>query len=244
MATGKQSSRAKRRGSVMSTVRRRVERGGDRYWRRDDFDDLPASAVAMALSRLTDEGVLRRERKGVYYRPRQTSFGLSQPTGSATAALSLRAPVHPAGLTAANVLGFTTQNPARLEYSTPAAGVPTSLSEATVRTRRPPGRRALSAEDGALLEFLRERAATSDLPREQTYTRLYSYMRDRDRFARLGRAALEEPPRVRAMLGALGTEVGADARVLSRLRASLNPLSRFDFGELRDLPHAAEWQAK
>jgi len=237
-------SRAKRRGSVMNDVRRRLERGGERYWRHEDFADLPSRAVAMALSRLTDEGLLRRERKGVYYRPRPTSFGLSVPAGSASAALALRAPAHPAGLTAANALGFTTQNPARLEYSTPAAGVPRSLSGATVHTRRPQSRRVLSAEDGALLEFLRERGETSDLPREQTYKRLYSFMRDDERFARLARAALDEPPRVRAMLGALGTEVGADDKTLARLRDSLNPLSRFDFGALRDLPRAAEWQSK
>jgi hypothetical protein len=240
----RKKTRAKRSGSVTDKVRRRVVRGGERYWRREDFDDLPAGAVAMALSRLTDEGLLRRERKGVYYRPRPTSFGMSEATGSATAALSLRAPIHPAGLTAANALGFTTQNPSRLEYSTPATGVPTSLSGATVHTRRSKARGDLSPEDGALLEFLRERGLTSDLPRDETYKRLYTYMRDRDRFARLARAALDEPPRVRAMLGALGTEVRADSRALSRLRGSLNPLSRFDFGELSDLPHAAEWQAK
>ena len=34
------------------------------------------------------------------------------------------------------------------------------------------------------------------------------------------------------------------APLLDRLRRSLNPLSRFDFGQLRNLRYAKEWQAK
>lgn len=230
--------------SVAKQVRERVERGGERFWRHEDFGDLPPTAVAMALSRLTREGALRRARKGVYFRPRQTAFGPSVPAASASTALALRAPLHPAGLTAANVLGLTTQNPARLEYATPAHDPPSALAGAHVRTRRPASRSRLPDEDGALLELLRDRGRSSDLSPERTYERLYELLRDPSRFVRLTRAALDEPPRVRAMLGALGTEAGADSAALQGLRKSLNPLSRFDFGLFRGLPHAREWQAK
>jgi Family of unknown function (DUF6088) len=230
--------------SVAKQVRQRVERGGERFWRHDDFGDLPPTAVAMALSRLTREGALRRPRKGVYFRPGQTAFGPSIPAASASAAQTLRAPLHPAGLTAANVLGLTTQNPARLEYATPAHDPPSALTGADVRTRRPASRKRLPEEDGALLELLRDRGRSTDLSPERTYQRLNELLNDPTRFARLARAALDEPPRVRAMLGALGTEAGADPRALERLRKSLNPLSRFYFGVFRDLPRAGEWQAK
>jgi hypothetical protein len=142
------------------------------------------------------------------------------------------------------VLRLTTQNPARLEYATTAHDPPSALAGVDVRTRRPASRKRLPEEDGALLELLRDRGHTSDLSPERTYHRLYELLREPHRFARLARAALDEPPRVRAMLGALGTEVGADAAALRRLRKSLNPLSRFDFGVFRELPHAREWQAK
>ena len=56
--------------------------------------------------------------------------------------------------------------------------------------------------------------------------------------------AYTEPPRVRAMLGALGTHLGKSGAALKRLRASLNPFSKFDFGALAGLPHAFSWQAK
>lgn len=54
-------------GPIMGLVRRRVERTGERLWRLEDFDDLPFSAVAQSLSRLTREGTLERLSKGVYY---------------------------------------------------------------------------------------------------------------------------------------------------------------------------------
>lgn len=238
-------TRAKQPQSVAHQVRQRVERGGERFWSFDDFSGLPAEAVAMTLSRLAKEGVLHRERKGLYYRPRQTPFGMSIPSASGSVALSLGdRPLHPAGLTAANVLGFTTQNPALAEFTTPAPVAPGALENAHVRTRRPQSRRNLSTEEGALLEFLRERGETSDLPAERTYERLCQLLSDPTRFRKLTRAALDEPARVRAMLGALGQQIGSDETELRRLRESLNPLSRFDFGALGGLPHARGWQAK
>lgn len=238
------SAKKKRRKSTAQTVRKRVEHGGPRFWGYPDFKGLPASAVATALSRLVREGVLQRVGKGVYYRSAPTAFGPSGPAASAVSAETLHAPLHPAGLSAANVLGLTTQNPRRPEYATPALGPPTALRDAVVHTGRSPQRAGLSAEDGAILETLRERASSSDLSPEKTADRLMRLLADEARFLRLVDTAMTEPPRVRAMLGALGQELNMPPRLLDRLRRSLNPLSRFDFGRLASLRHAREWQAK
>jgi hypothetical protein len=61
---------------------------------------------------------------------------------------------------------------------------------------------------------------------------------------RLLNAAASEPPRVRAILGALGQQLGTSPARLQPLRESLNPLSRFDFGAFAALPYARHWQAK
>jgi hypothetical protein len=230
--------------SAAARVRRRVLAGGERFWRHEDFGDLSPSGVATALSRLVRTGELQRVRKGVYFRPRPTVIGPSIPGATAAIASTLRAPVHPAGLSAANLLGLSTQNPARAEYATSASDPPTALAGSRVRTRRPLARATLTAEEGALLELLRDRASTSDLPPAETTRRLQELLSDRDRFARLAQAATDEPPRVRAMLGALGELTGAEAQHLRGLRKSLNPLSRFDFGVLSTLPNAHDWQAK
>jgi|SRR5579862_337268 len=232
------------RRSVAATVRSRIDRGGARLWKYDDFQDLPATAVAKTLSRLTQEGELKRVAKGVYYSPKETSFGPSIPSGIAVTAGTVVAAVHPAGLSAANALGLTTQNPYRTEFATVAPAAPRALREFVVHTDRPAERENLSSEEGALLEVLRDRAKTSDLSPERTATQLLRLLDDEPRFKRLARAALFEPPRVRAMLGALGEELNMPPRVLDSLKQSLNPLSRYDFGALRSLRFAREWQAK
>lgn len=225
-------------------VRRRIERGGDRLWRIDDFSDLPPAATAQALSRLARAGAIERVAKGVYYRPRETVLGSSRPARDAVARAATGAAVHPTGLAAANLLGFTTQNPATPQLSVTSAAKPRSLASARVTTRRPPSRATLSTSDAALLEFLRARGATSDLDADATIMRLLTLLGRDDTWTRLAKVALDEPPRVRAMLGAAGEQLDVPENALRRLRASLNPLSRFDFGILRGLEHARKWQAK
>jgi hypothetical protein len=154
--------------------------------------------------------------------------------------------VFPAGLAAANLLGFTTQNPAQVELATDGLSLPRLIvgKEAVIHARRPAAWRSLSETDAALLDFLRNRGEGSELAPEETVQKLLGHLREPGRFERLLAVAASEPPRVRAMLGAIGQQIGQPGRELARLRESLNPLSRFDFGILATLAHAREWQAK
>lgn len=224
-------------------IHREIESHGERIWRLSDFRDLPASAVASKLSRMVRHGKLRRIEQGVYYWPRPTILGESTPSQQALTSAKLGEPLQPSGLTAAALLGFTTQNPARLEYATPAEHGPSRLA-AKVSNRRPDSRRRLTPPEGAILEFLRARGETSDLSTSDTIRRLLNLLGQNGTFDRLMGAAMDEPPRVRAMLGALGQEIGVPARHLQKLRRSLGPVSKYDFGRLASLRHAKEWQAK
>lgn len=236
---------SKRRTSIADHVHRRVLRGGDRLWRAADFPSESPAAVAQALSRLEKRGEIRRVAKGVYHRPGRWLLGETKPLRSAVVAASVRSTLTPAGLTAANALGLTTQNPARPEMAVSGAKTPTLLRDrAHVKTGRPIARRTLSNREAAVLEVLRDHASTSDLEPHETMARLVEVIRAEGTFARLAKAAAEEPPRVRAMLGALGDAIDASLAVREQLRASLNPLSRFNFGPLVELPTARRWQAK
>jgi hypothetical protein len=83
---------------VTGLVRQRIEQGGERLWRLEDFRDLPFAAVAQALSRLARSGVIERLSKGVYYRIRQTAFGKSRPNPTAIQKLAgRRKAVFPSG---------------------------------------------------------------------------------------------------------------------------------------------------
>lgn len=233
--------------NTAETVRRRIKAGGERVWRMADFDGMPFTAVAQALSRLSRQGVIQRLGKGLYYRPRQTAFGQSKPNGTHIRSLPVRLRgVFPAGVAAANLLGLTTQNPARVEVATNGLSLPRLIvgKETVIHTRRPESWRELSAVDAALLDFLRNRGEASELPPEETVDRLLELFREPDRFERLLKVAASEPPRVRAMLGAIGQQLGRSESRLLALRKSLNALSRFDFGILAVLEYAREWQAK
>jgi hypothetical protein len=247
MRTGTKNQLRSQPQSIAAAVHRRIQQGGDRLWRVESFGDLSGAAVAQALSRLTRHGTLERVTKGVYFRPRQTAFGKSRPNPATVQRLAARRKnVFPSGVSAANLLGFTTQNPARGEVATTSLSLPRKLigSDVTVHARRPEAWSGLSEKDAALLDFLRRRGETSDLAPKETVARLMKLVSEKGRFERLVQVADSEPPRVRAMLGALGEQAGKGPKVLERLRRSLNPLSEFDFGVLAALPHARRWQAK
>jgi hypothetical protein len=232
---------------IASIVRQRIEDGGERLWRLEHFCDLPFMAVAQALSRLSREGIIERLSKGIYYRGRATAFGKSQPNSMLIQKLlATRMAVFPSGIAAANLLGFTTQNAARREIATIGSSVPRKLvgSNTVIHARRPEAWAGLSEIEAALLDFLRRGARMSDLSPAETGRMAIRLMAEKGRFPRLLKVAASEPPRVRAILGALGEEVGITRAVLRPLRASLNPFSRFDFGLLTGLPHARKWQAK
>ena len=94
------------------------------------------------------------------------------------------------------------------------------------------------------MEFLRNRAETSDLSPSQTVIHLRAILTQDKTFDKLIGPAMDEPPRVRAMLGALGQEIGIPERQLEKLRRSLGPVSKYDFGRLASLRYAKDWQAK
>jgi hypothetical protein len=231
----------------MAFVRQQIELGGERLWKLEDFRDLPFMAVAQALSRLTRQGRLERLSKGVYYSSRNTAFGKSRPNPAAIQKLaSRRQTVFPSGIAAANLLGFTTQTAKKNEVATSALSLPRKLvgSDTMIHTRRPEAWAGLSERDAALLDLLRRAGRTSELSPEETTRRTIMLLSEKGRFERLLRLAASEPPRVRAMIGAIGQQLGKNRRALRRLRNSLNPFSRFDFGLLAGLRHARDWQAR
>jgi hypothetical protein len=234
-------------GRIAGTIRERITRSGERVWRFDDFEGLSPTAVAQALSRLARQGVIERLSKGTYYRSRETTFGRSRPNAAAIQKLaSRRKSIFPSGIAAAGLLGFTTQIARRSEVSTSALSLPRKLIgvDTVVHTRRPEAWERLSSEDAALLDFLRGGGRTSELAPEETIRKTLALMSEKGRLGRLLQVADSEPPRVRAMLGAMAEELGKNAAAQARLRASLNALSRFDFGLLTGLSNARSWQAR
>lgn len=233
--------------SFAEKVREQIESNGEKIWRLADFKNMPLTAVAQTLSRLSRRGEIQRLGKGIYYRPRQTAFGQSKPNMSLLSSLPiLGKKVFPAGNAAANLLGFSTQNPAKIEVATTGFSLPRLLlgKETIIHTRRPESWNELTTQEVAILDFLRNRGKTSELSPKETVYKLIEYLRKPNQLERLLRIAVSEPPRVCAILGAIGQEIGYPESKLLALRKKLNPLSRFDFGNLIALKYSKQWQAK
>jgi hypothetical protein len=228
------------------SIRQRILAGGERFWNHQDLADYPSATIAKTFTQLVKEGILQRISKGHYYHPRPTRFGYSQPVRSELPYQLTQTRVYPAGVNAANLLGFTTQNAIDGTFATTANSLPTAWlgQRAKLYTRRPSTWENLSATEAALLDFLRSRGEWSDLSLTETNQQLLNHFRVPGRFERLVAIAHAEPPRVRAMLGAIGQELKYAKDLLQQLRKDLNPYSRFEFGKLSTLWYAQEWQAK
>lgn len=235
-----------RPNSISEQVRRRVLNGGERLWRPSEFGEFSFAAVAQALSRLEREGVLQRLSKGVYYRSRETVLGKSRPNPTKIKELANGRTMYASGSAAAALLGFTTQILKRGHLATSGMSLPRKLvgEDTIIHTRRPQAWTHLSEQDAAVLEFLRSRGRYSELPPRETVRRLIAIISEGDRFERLLAVADHEPPRVRAMIGAVGQEIEKNAEALAHLRSTLNPYSTFEFGMFAGLKHARDWRAK
>ena len=191
--------------------------------------------------RASPPGQLRRLGKGLYYRSRETTFGPSLPNPAVIRDLPLRQhAAFPAGIAAANLLGFTTQNPARIELATNGLSLPRLIvgKDAIIHTRRPEAWRMLSETDAALLDFLRNRGAQANWPPAETVEKLLGYFREPGRFERLLKIAQSRTAARPRHARGHRPAARAPAERLASLRESLNPLSRFDFGNLAALAHA------
>lgn len=234
--------------SIAGKVRKLIEKAGsEKLWTYVDFRPLPSLAVAAALSRLVKEGAIRRARKGVYYTPRKTRFGELAPDPASVAAAVLKnrdVEWRPSGLPAYNGLGLTTQVSPMLTVDVADSirslevGAPTR-----VRLRSVPSLKGLSANERALLDALSDLRRVPNASPADVVSRARDLFREgRFSIKHLARYSLNEPPRVRAVLGAIGNEIGTDSKTLATLKKTLNPMTTFHLGLSATLPSAREWR--
>ncbi len=144
-----------------------------------DFRGQHPSPVANALGRLTRDGALRRVGRGLYYRPAITILGPTAPNQQDLAQAVLGVPVlYPAGLAAANLLGFSQQIPGVLDLTLAGRRPPREPGLAGVRFhRRSASCAGLSAVAAAYLEVLRDLDYLSDLSPAATVHRLVALVK-------------------------------------------------------------------
>lgn len=234
--------------AVADTIRRKVENAApERLWTFRDFAALPISAVAKTFSRLANEGVVHRLRKGVYYKPKTTRFGTLKPDPAKVFAVLLdrkNVDWKPSGLSVWNAMGLTTQIAATPSF-TADRRVRVTVPNSRIRVSTAPTLRGLSVEERAALDAMRNLRHVPDTTPEAIIRRLVDLCREgRLSFVRMTRAAKLEPPRVRALLGLMGTLLGQTPESLAPLRDSLNSLTTFKLGLAGVFRDAAYWHIR
>lgn len=239
--------RQSRHRSAAQAALRRAASSSDGLIRAADLAGTSPQAVSRALARLAKKGALQRVAKGIYYAPKETLLGMSRPSEAAITAKALEGKSRPTGTTAANLLGLSTQVSARPEYAAFGSSSAKALGGARLTLRRGAMPSSLEAWQGALLEVARDGGRFVEVEPEIAISRLATLLSEQGTARsrrQLAKSAQDEPPRVRAILGALLSHLGSPESVWAPLKASLNPLSRFEFGIFRALPNSREWQAK
>ncbi len=200
------------RAGVTARVRYRVLRSTDRFWRPADFDD-PPEAVAQALHRLRASGELLHVRRGLYWRGTRTLLGMAPPPAeSLVKAIAIGRGAGPADVSAANMLGLSTQIPRRPTFAVPTR-VPESLPEAVKMVSRTGCRNRVRSNvtpaEVALLEVLRNWGALVEVDDAEASRVIKSHFASGALRPRpLASAAGTEPPRVRMRLAAMLASCG------------------------------------
>lgn len=150
--------------SVAAEVREQIERAetGSYFRVADLIAEHPGKrrAVEMALVRAAAAGDVVPVRRGLYWKGMRTRFGSTAPdTLDAALAVAHRIAgkstgVGPCGWTASNVLGLSTQIPARTHVAIPGRP-PTPPPGVEFHSRPTTGREGLGVLEVALLEVLR-----------------------------------------------------------------------------------------
>jgi len=180
---------------------------------------------------------LQRLEKGLYYRPRHC-FCKSDLPGAIQLPIPRKVSFQPV-LSAANLLVLRTE-PDESQLSTPASSFPrTIIGRCPYLTRRPGNMEWLSDKEAAY--WISSDNARNRTLSEETLRKLLGISGEKT-FERLAGIALSEPPRVRAILGAIGQQLERVPIFCAFAGKPQSSLS-FDFGTCPDETWRT-WQAK
>ncbi|MBY0434942.1 MAG: hypothetical protein K2U26_12605 [Cyclobacteriaceae bacterium] len=214
------------------------------------FDIAPNeyTAATKAIERLIRRGIINRASTGVFYKPKQTAFGSLKPKEEELLKPYLfennKRIAYITGTALYNKMGLTTQVPRNIQVASRSKRITIKVGSMQVRSIKS----YVDVTDDnypilELLDVLRDFKKIPDSDNSQTIRFLIKSMKDltEKQKSELIKIALKYPPRVRALTGALLTEVKSK-QSLSELKKSINPLSTFEFGiTQKQLPNIQDW---
>jgi hypothetical protein len=220
-----------------------------------DFSDLPPVAVALALSRLAKQRILEHVRRSIYYFPKETVIGKSRPNPHKVAEVVFglnNTRTVKSGVAQFNRLGLTTQVSAAMTFAADRRVNKKKIFGISVHSnhRRLDEQKTITSEERTILDVLRDIHHIPDATPAEVLGRIRTLIGER-KFdqGRLVRFSLIEPPRVRALLGALIESLPRRSRKTDEhircLRDHLNELTTYRLPGVLDMfPSARRWGIK
>jgi Family of unknown function (DUF6088) len=213
----------------------------------DDF-----FTAAKALERLQKKGEIKKVSKGIFYKPRQTAFGTLGPDYNALLKRNLynnnKRVGYITGGELYNQLNLTTQNYFKTKIATSKGRKKINkgwLKTTNVKTYVPVTEKNYPLL--GILDAVKDIRNIADTPTAQALKILTGKIMqlDKTEIERLLQYALQYPPRVRALLGAIVEYKFANKFKTVALQKSLNPYTTYKLGLTpTDLPTMKNWKLK
>ena len=210
---------------------------------RDEY-----TAAAKAIERLIRKGIIKRVSTGIFYKPLKTVFGDLKPSEEETLKSYLfingKRIAYITGILLYNRMGLTTQVPNTIKLASKEKRVITKIGKIKVR----PVKSYVDVTNKnyhllELLDALKDFKIIPDLDRRSAIILLRNRIEklSENELSRLVKYSIKYPPRARALLGALLTELRKD-KLCEPLKSSLNPLTKYELGINQEvLPSAPNW---
>ena len=194
-------------------------------------------SAAKVLERLQKKGLIKRLSKGLFYKPKRTVFGEKKPDEQQVLKSYLyqngQRVAYITGTYLYNQMGLTTQVPAIVQIASRDRRI--FVNRGTVKAT--PVKSYVDVADDnygmlGLLDALKDLKDIPDLDMKAAITILKSQLEAYSdmKLDKLIRYALKYPPRVRALLGAILSDLKKKEPRIEELKNSLNPLTIFKVG--------------
>ena len=194
-------------------------------------------AGSKALSRLVDKGIIKRVRKGYYYKPKVSVFGEQKPREDVLLSLYLfdknKQVAYITGTRLYNRLGLTTQVPTSIRIASLDKQVKGKVGNMLVKPAK--SYVEVTSNNIKYLEFLdviKDLNTIPDLQKSDglVYLKKVIYNFDTTEIKKLVIYGAAYPPKVRALLGALLETMNTNPVVYKVLKKSINPSSNYEYG--------------
>ncbi len=207
------------------------------------------TTAAKALERFRKEGLIKKVSKGVFYKPEQTVFGELEPDYSELLRPYLfengKRVAYETGTSLYNRLGLTTQLAYRVKIASRSKRI--NINSGALKADAVKSYAEVTDNNYemlGLLDAFKDIKRIPDCTVSQAIKRLSAIVKELNerQTESLIKYALNYPPRVRALLGAILEKNGIRMKGLEKLKESLNPLTIIKLGiNEYDFPVKSKW---